>query len=621
MEEPGHRILLVDDEPLIAMAEAEALEGEGYSVSVVYDGEASVEAVRKGEPPIDLVLMDMQLGQGIDGAEAARRILELRDLPILFLTSHAEPSFAARAGDIGSYGYVVKNAGTAALVASFRMALRLHRSHCELKARKAELEARSAELEARSARLAARSAELEESESRLRFALAGANDGIWDVMMDTGQLYMSPRDCEILGYSCEEAPSGIATWSELVHPDDLELTNERLRAHLEGRAPIFDVEQRLRTRSGDWKWIRSRGKVVLRGEHGEALRMTGTHSDISDRVRAERALRESDRLFSALMENSPDFVFILDAEGRSVRMSRNFEQLVGRPLEDMIGKRIPEIFPPEEAERMLADDERAFATGGAIQVLERVAGRLYETTKFPILREGEAGYLAGFSRDVTEAEAMRAQLVASLAEKDLLFREFQHRVKNSLAIVSSLISLEAQRLPDEASRQVLASAERRIEAMASVYDQLNRSAGTGRVSMGPYLEGLASGIAEAYETGGRIRIGVSSAELSLDLAKAAPLGLIVNELLTNAIKYAYPGDAGGAIRLVLSVAGDTAELIVADDGVGLPGSMAPGKQDSLGLRLVETLAGQLHGKVSLGKGPGAEFRIGFPLGDRPPPGA
>jgi two-component system, cell cycle sensor histidine kinase and response regulator CckA len=131
---------------------------------------------------------------------------------------------------------------------------------------------------------------LQASEGRMQFALEGSNDGLWDVDMLSGTPYLSPRGCEILGYRSDDLAEIVRVWDQLVHPDDLPVTLERLNDHLEGRAPLFSVEQRLRMKSGDWKWILTRGKVTTRDADGKALRMTGTHTDITERKQAEEAL-------------------------------------------------------------------------------------------------------------------------------------------------------------------------------------------------------------------------------------------------------------------------------------------------------------------------------------------
>lgn len=150
---------------------------------------------------------------------------------------------------------------------------------------------------------------LREVTERLRFALDGTNDGIWDVQMETGEMYLSQRGKEILGYGPDEVIP-VKTWSGIVHPDDLPQTQNDLNAYFEGRTPLFYTEQRLRTKDGGWKWILTRGKIVARDSAGKPLRMTGTHTDITERKRGEDELisakekaEENDRLKSAFLRN------------------------------------------------------------------------------------------------------------------------------------------------------------------------------------------------------------------------------------------------------------------------------------------------------------------------------
>jgi PAS domain S-box-containing protein len=143
---------------------------------------------------------------------------------------------------------------------------------------------------------------LARSEERLKFALEGANDGLWDVWMDTGEMYLSPRGCEILGYTPEELPEIARVWNDLVYPDDLPRTQAALDAYLGGRTEIFSIEQRLITKTGESKWILTRGKASARNNEGRVLRMTGTHSDITEQKKAENDLRAANELLTSLEE-------------------------------------------------------------------------------------------------------------------------------------------------------------------------------------------------------------------------------------------------------------------------------------------------------------------------------
>jgi len=139
---------------------------------------------------------------------------------------------------------------------------------------------------------------VKENQTLLRFALEGTNDGLWDVRLGNGETFMSPRGWEILGYGEDVEKPLLEVWSDLVHPEDLPATRERLAAHLEGRAGSFEVEQRLRTESGNWKWVLSRGKVVERDAEGTPTRMTGTHSDITERRQLEAQLHQAQKMES-----------------------------------------------------------------------------------------------------------------------------------------------------------------------------------------------------------------------------------------------------------------------------------------------------------------------------------
>lgn len=192
------------------------------------------------------------------------------------------------------------------------------------------------------------------SKEQLEFALSGTNDGIWDVRMDNGSVYISPRGCEILGFRPEEMEKIARQWNDLVYPDDMPLTLEALNTYLEHKSPIFIVEQRLRTSNGEWKWILTRGKAVEYDSNGKALRMVGTHTDISERKKVEGALMNSERKYRMLFQNlTTGFALheiILNSEGqpcdyRFIEINPAFEALTGLKADNLIGKTVLEVIP------------------------------------------------------------------------------------------------------------------------------------------------------------------------------------------------------------------------------------------------------------------------------------
>lgn len=194
-----------------------------------------------------------------------------------------------------------------------------------------------------------RTRELQEKESRLRFALEATNEGIWDVQMTTGEVYLSPRGCEILGYGQDEAAQVIKVWDQLVHPDDMPATLEQLNAHIEGRTPLFMVEQRLKKKNGSWVWILTRGKIVARDGDGKPLRMTGTHTDISVRKQAELEVRQW-----ALLFQMADFgLTIVNAQDNTfTAVNPAFARERGYEPEELIGQPIHVVYPLEKHEEI-----------------------------------------------------------------------------------------------------------------------------------------------------------------------------------------------------------------------------------------------------------------------------
>lgn len=204
---------------------------------------------------------------------------------------------------------------------------------------------------------------LNESEERVRFALEGANDGIWDVNMVTGEVYMSERGCEIIGYTHDELSKIVKVWSDIVHPLDKELTEQRLHDYIDGKTPIFEVEQRLKTKSGDWKWVLTRGKAVEKDSSGEPVRMVGTHTDISDRKKAEEELKQKNIFIQTVLDNLPIGVAlnIID-QGKTFYMNKKFEEIYGWPAKEMedINEFFCKVYPDENyrnelAARVMAD--------------------------------------------------------------------------------------------------------------------------------------------------------------------------------------------------------------------------------------------------------------------------
>jgi two-component sensor histidine kinase len=204
------------------------------------------------------------------------------------------------------------------------------------------------------------------------------------------------------------------------------------------------------------------------------------------------------------------------------------------------------------------------------------------------------------------------ELRLSLVEQQALMKEVHHRVKNNLEVVNSLLMLQSDFVNDPQARGVLVETANRVRVIADIHRLLYQTPKLAHVDLASFVERLAESLFAFYaEAGARVRLDLHAEPVAMDLQRAVPIGLILNELFCNALKHAFPGDRRGVIRVEVRSTG----IEFADDGIGLPPSLDPCNSPSLGLQLVQVLVRQIGGRMSVDSGPGARFRVTF----TPPP--
>ncbi len=337
-------------------------------------------------------------------------------------------------------------------------------------------------------------------------------------------------------------------------------------------------------------------------------------SDITARKQAEEALRRSEARFRAFMDNSPAFAWAKDEQGRHIYLSRTYENYLNIKFEDWRGKTDFELWPPEIAQSFWKNDQIVLATNRQIRIEEESInpdGRRcrWLNFKFPFYDEDGRKCVGGIGIDITELKQTEAALQQALAEKEILMHELQHRVKNSLVTAASLLALGKNSLPNDQSRAILANTEARLHTMAALYDQLNQTGRSDRIDLRSYLQALVEKLAQAYlAADGPVKIETCLSPLELDPRRAMSLGLMVNELVTNALKYAFPAGRAGVIRVELAETADGATLGITDNGVGLASG---NNKTGMGLRLAELLTMQLGGKLTIEGEQGVTVRVTF----------
>ncbi len=451
--------------------------------------------------------------------------------------------------------------------------------------------------------------------------------------------------------------------------------------------------------------------------------------------RSQASLKQMEEMFDQFLKYSPVYVFFKDENIKSLKLSRNYERMLGRPLEELLGRNMDELFPSDLAKGMVEDDKRILREGKVVEVEEEFGGRHYRTIKFPILQEGRPRMLAGFTLDVTErrkaeqnlqelnqrfeyvlgatktgfdiidsdynviyidpywqksygeaagkkcyryfmnqdsvcpscgiktalemkqvvvtqeflkrenrwvevhtipfqdasgawmaaefnidiTEHKKSQenITAALKEKEVLLREVHHRVKNNLQVISSLLNLQSGYITDQRSLELFKECQTRVRSMSLIHERLYQSESLSRLSFSGYARALVEDLFHSYGIDRElVSYSMDIIDQPMKIDTAIPCGLIVNELVSNSLKYAFPSyhqiGRKGDISIIMTRE-DEGRLVlsVSDNGIGLPEGFDIEKVGSLGLQLVTTLVQQLDGRLEINNDHGACFRVVF----------
>jgi PAS domain S-box-containing protein len=363
----------------------------------------------------------------------------------------------------------------------------------------------------------------------------------------------------------------------------------------------------MRHKNGSYRWILSRGRVVERDANHQPLRLVGSHTDISDRKRIEQ---ERERFLAV----SSSLQVLTGIDGYFHWVSPSFEQILGRAPAEMTSRPWTEFVHPDDINLSTSEAANLFAGSETLAFENRYQHKdgsyrwlLWRAKLYP-----EEQVIYGAAIEISDRKQIEQELRASLKEKEVLLREVYHRVKNNMQLVSSLLSLQANTIVDPAILRLLNESQQRVKTMALIHERLYRSKNLARINTATYIQDLVNNLILSYKTtSSAIRVNLDIAELELDLDVAVPCSLIINELVSNALKYAFP-DKQGEIQLRFWLdAADNYYLIVKDDGIGIPTYINPQNTETLGMQLIYGLTEQLGGAIELDRQVGSQFRITF----------
>ncbi|HEV3256913.1 MAG TPA: histidine kinase dimerization/phosphoacceptor domain -containing protein [Gemmataceae bacterium] len=354
---------------------------------------------------------------------------------------------------------------------------------------------------------------------------------------------------------------------------------------------------------------------------GQAVRRALHLHHLHDAQRqAEAALRWGEQRFRFLAENATDMISRLSPGGVFLYVSPACGALLGYAPEELVGRVIQDFLHPDDLWPFAEATAHILELPTTCTMMYRFRhadGRQiwFETTARKVCDEqtGSVLEIHAVSRDITERKQAEERIRASLREKELLLKEIHHRVKNNLQVISSLLSLQSGFVTDAKALEVLKESQNRVKSMALVHERLYQSKDLSNINFAEYVHSLVSGLFHSYAVNfRRISLKVTGDDVVLGIDTAIPCGLLIHELVSNALKHAFPAGRGGEIAIDLRC--DQSEqlaLVVRDNGIGFPKDIDVHTADSLGLQLVNTLTAQLDGTLELCGGAGTAFTITF----------
>ncbi len=458
----------------------------------------------------------------------------------------------------------------------------------------------------------------EETLLDFQMAVDSSTDAIGMSTPEGRHYYQNEAFTKLFGLSVSEA-DGVSGPPSTVYADE------------KVGAKIFDTIMKGGSFTGEVKMLdkdRNEKDIYVRAysiknREGQIVGLVGIHTDITDRKRSEEKLRKRE---SQLMESQRVAhlgSWDLNLVSEKLEWSDETYRLFDRPPEDFV----PSF---NEFARLVHPDDRATMETNFFKALESDAnpyhvavriindsGREWVMEAFGVVRRdssGKALSIFGTAQDITERKMAEEEVQKSLREKETLLRELYHRTKNNMQVITSLLNLQSMGIDDKKTLQILEDTKNRIQSMALVHEKLYVAKNLSQVFLSDYIKDLADALMKSHNADKeQISLQVDVARIPLSIDTITPLGLVINELMTNALKYAFPDNKKGEIIIKGSLNEDEIiELTFSDNGIGMPKNIDLTKTESLGLKIVRTLAElQMKGKLAMKTQNGTMFMIKF----------
>jgi PAS domain S-box-containing protein len=429
---------------------------------------------------------------------------------------------------------------------------------------------------------------------------------------------INKKGCEILGYDEREIVG--MNWFDNFIPERLRdiikpVSKKLLAGKLE---PAKYFENPVLTRKGEERLI-AWYNTILRDEKGTIIGHLSSGEDITERKQMEKILRDSEERFRQFFENAPDYCYMVSLQGKILNINAAALAMLGYKKKDIIGKPFQTtIYAPSSVEKARKLFIQWKNTGKLrneeLNIITKAGEERTVLLNVDAVRSDDRKVLYSISvqTDITERKRAEEQMKASLKEKEVLLQEIHHRVKNNMQIISSILNLQSGVIKNKRVLELFKSSQSRIKSMALIHEKLYKSKDFTRIDFSKYVQSLSNDLFRVYGINQDVvKLHIDIKDVLLDINTAIPCGLIINELISNSLKYAFPDGRKGKIKIAMfSLNNNEMELTVSDNGVGIPEEMDIRGTKSLGLHLVTILAeDQLQGEIKLDKTKGTKFHM------------
>ncbi len=452
---------------------------------------------------------------------------------------------------------------------------------------------------------------LKQAEKDYRGLFENAHDAIF-VFAPENEIILNvnPRACEMYGFTRDE----FLGMSLEDISKDVALGKTRIKKALEEGA-FHSFETVHYKKDGSEIYLEINAAVV---DYKGQKAILSINRDISDRKKAEEKLRLEKAHLDQLFESAQEGIVMADREGKILSVNSEFTRLFGYDRDDLLGRNVDEQVMPRKEFLEGHSITKKVAEGENVNfeaIRQRRDGSLIHVSVLgsPIIVDGQVIAIYAIYRDITERKRSEEKIKASLREREVMLREIHHRVKNNMQIISSLLRLQSKQIKNKKILDIFNVGQDRIRSMALIHESLYQSKDLSRINFADYIERLTTHLFSMYRIGmERVQLKVNVNKVFLNINQAIPCGLIVNELVSNSLKHAFPNGQEGeiSVRMNGNNWGKTS-LIVKDNGVGFPEDLDFQNTETLGMQLVTDLVSQIEGNIELSREKGTEFKIAF----------